>query len=89
MSKSNIIIMEKDLHLLDICIDILRNPNGSSALVTEGMCATLLILKERVKALDSPVLSLDITEEEYNQHFRDLFIEHDINYIRHLILPDL
>ena len=89
MSKSTISTMREDLLVLDICIDMLREPNSSSELVLETMCASLLIVKERIKALDSPILAMDITEEEYNQHFKELFIEHDVTHYKDFIFPDL
>ena len=88
MSKS-IPTMEEDLTLLDMCIDMLKNPNSSSKLVRETMCASLLIIQDRVEALDSPVLSLEITEEEYNQHLEEIFIKYDVMRFKHLLLPDL
>ena len=89
MSKSTIPTMREDLLVLDICIDMLREPNCTSALVLETMCSSLLIVKDRIKALNSPILSIDITEEEYNQHFKELFIEHDVTHYKHFIFPDL
>ena len=41
MSKSTIPTMEEDLLVLDICIDMLENPNSRSALVLETMCSSL------------------------------------------------
>ena len=89
MSKSTISTMREDLLVLDICIDMLREPNSSSELVLETMCSSLLIVKDRIKALDSPILAMDITEEEYNQHFKELFIEHDVTHYKDFIFPDL
>ena len=89
MSKSTITTMEHDLQLLDFCIDMLKNPNCSSALVLETMCASLVILQERIKVLNSPVLSIDITEKEYDQYFKEVFIKYDVMRFKHFLLPDL
>ena len=89
MSKSTIPTMREDLLVLDICIDMLREPNCTSTLVLETMCASLVIVQERIKALNSPILAMDITQEEYNQHFEELFIEHDVTHYKDFIFPDL
>jgi len=68
---------------------MLKNPNSSSKLVRKTMCASLLIIQERVEALDSPVLSLEITEEEYNQHLKELFMKHNVSHLKKSIFPDL
>ena len=88
MSKS-ILTMEEDLTLFDMCIDMLKNPNSSSKSITEGMCASLLIIQERIEAIDSPVLALDVTKEEYNKHFKEIFIKHDMMHLKHSLFPDL
>jgi len=88
MSKS-IPTMEEDLTLLDMCVDMLINPNSCSALVRETMCASLLIIQDRIESLDSPVLSLEISEEEYNQHLEKIFVKYDVMRYKHLLLPDL
>ena len=87
MSKS-IPTMEEDLTLLDMCVEMLINPNSCSALVRETMCASLLIIQDRVEALDSPVLSLEISEDEYNQHLEKIFVKYDVMRYKHLLLPD-
>jgi len=87
MSKS-IPTMEEDLTLLDMCVEMLINPNSCSALVRETMCASLFIIKERIESLDSPVLSLEISEEEYNQHLEKIFIKYDVMRYKHLLLAD-
>jgi len=89
MSKSTIPTMEEDLEIFEMCIDMLKNPNSSSKSVTEGMCASLLIIQERIEALNSPVLALDVTEEEYNKHFKEIFIKHDIMHLKKSLFPDL
>ncbi|MDF1876004.1 hypothetical protein JHD48_09675 [Sulfurimonas sp. SAG-AH-194-I05] len=88
MSKS-IPTMEEDLEMLDMCVEMLRNPNSSSELVREAMGASILIVQDRIKEIDSPVLSIEITEEEYNKHFKEIFIKHDVTRYKHLLLPDL
>ena len=89
MSKSTIPTMEEDLEIFDMCIDMLKNPNSSSKSVTEGMCASLLIIQERIEALNSPVLELDVTKEEYEKHLKEVFIKYDVMHLKKSLFPDL
>ena len=75
-------------NLLDSCVDMVRNPNMHSELVRETMCSAIEIVRDRLKAIDSPILSLDITEAEYKKYYKELLIKHDIAHLENDILED-
>ena len=75
-----------DQNLLDSCVKMLENPNMSSELVRATMIGAIQIIRDRLEAIDSPILSMDIDATEYKKYYHDLFIEHGVDYLEKEIL---
>ena len=75
-------------NLLDSCIEMVRHPNMHSELVRETMCSAIEIVRDRLEAINSPILSLDITEDEYLKYYKELLIKHDIAHLENDILEN-
>ena len=60
----------------------------SSGIVRKTMIGAIQIIRDRLEAIDSPVLSQNISEDEYIKYYRDLFIEYGVAHIENEILED-
>ncbi len=77
-----------DQNLLSSCVKMLENPNMSSELVKATMIGAIQIIRDRLEAIDSPVLELEISSAEYKKYYHDLFIEHGVEYLKKEILEN-
>ena len=75
-----------DQNLLSSCVNMLENPNMSSELVRATMIGAVQIIRDRLEAIDSPILTLDISASEYKKYYQALFIEHGVDYLEKEIL---
>lgn len=77
-----------DQNLLSSCVNMLQNPNMSSEIVRETMIGAIQIIRDRLEAIDSPILTMDISKTEYKKYYRDLFIEHGVSHLEDEILEN-
>jgi len=71
-----------DTELFDKLLDMLRNPDDYSEMVVDAMCQTLETLMARIIAVDSSIISLDITQDEFYRYFMDLLTKYDLTELR-------
>jgi len=75
----------KENELLLRISNMLRNPDEYHNLSIESICATLEILHNRIMKIDSSILNEDVTQDEYEQYFEELFSNVDLEGINELI----
>ena len=78
-----------DQNLLSSCVNMLENPNMSSELVRATMIGAIQIIRDRLESINSPILTLDISEDEYIKYYRDLFLLHGVEYLETEIMENL
>lgn len=55
-------------------IEMLKNPEEYNDFSVEVMIATIGVINDRILEVDSDILHQQITQEEYDKHYDDVFI---------------
>lgn len=76
----------KEEELLLVICDMLKNPNDYHNLNIQSICASLEILHNRIMKIDSSILNDDVSQDEYEQYFEELFSSVDLDGMDELIV---
>ena len=75
-------------NLLDSWIEMMKEPDMSSELVQDALIQSVEVVKDRLESANSPILDQDITKDEYDKYFKELFIKHDVAHLETVIFGD-